>query len=66
MALDSPYTGIVNYRQVAESYRDDFQEAGGSVLTDFQVTHIEMVKESPAESPGGMEYPVVIRNTKVI
>uniref|UniRef100_A0A6I8STQ1 L-2-hydroxyglutarate dehydrogenase, mitochondrial n=1 Tax=Xenopus tropicalis TaxID=8364 RepID=A0A6I8STQ1_XENTR len=50
MALESPYTGIVNYKQVAQSYKDDFCDAGGSVLTDFEVTDIKMVNESPAGS----------------
>ncbi|NXW03633.1 L2HDH protein, partial [Fregetta grallaria] len=50
MALDSPYTGIVNYKQVAQSYAEDFQEAGGTILTDFEVTSMEMAKESSSES----------------
>lgn len=53
MALDSPYTGIVNYKQVAESYAEDFQEAGGTILTDFEVTGMEMAKESSSESADG-------------
>lgn len=53
MALDSPYTGIVNYKQVAESYAEDFQEAGGTILTDFEVTGMEMAKESSSESTDG-------------
>ena len=53
MALDSPYTGIVNYKQVAQSYAEDFQEAGGTILTDFEVTNMEMAKESSSESEDG-------------
>ncbi|XP_053331368.1 L-2-hydroxyglutarate dehydrogenase, mitochondrial [Spea bombifrons] len=64
MALDSPYTGIINYRQVARAYTDDFHDAGGNVLTNFEVTNMEMAKESPAGSEQALEYPVVIRNTK--
>ncbi|XP_075048677.1 L-2-hydroxyglutarate dehydrogenase, mitochondrial isoform X2 [Mixophyes fleayi] len=64
MALDSPHTGIVNYRQVAQSYSDDFRDAGGSVLTSFEVSDIKMLKESSAGSTQGLEYPVVLRNTK--
>ncbi|CAM5152109.1 unnamed protein product [Natator depressus] len=64
MALDSPHTGIVNYRQVALSYAEDFQEVGGAVLTDFEVTDMEMAKESPSESEDGMKYPVIVRNSK--
>ncbi|KAM3919194.1 L-2-hydroxyglutarate dehydrogenase, mitochondrial [Leptodactylus fuscus] len=64
MALDSPYTGIVNYRHVAQSYTDDFHDTGGSVLTGFEVSDIHMVNESPAGSEQGLEYPVVIKNKK--
>ncbi|XP_059998808.1 L-2-hydroxyglutarate dehydrogenase, mitochondrial isoform X4 [Lagenorhynchus albirostris] len=48
-----------------EPYCRDFQEAGGSVLTNFEVEDIKMAKESPSRSKDGMKYPVVIRNTKV-
>ncbi|KAM5339950.1 L-2-hydroxyglutarate dehydrogenase, mitochondrial isoform 2-T2 [Glossophaga mutica] len=64
MAIDCPYTGIVDYRQVALSFAQDFQEAGGSVLTNFEVKGIEMATESPSRSEDGMKYPIVIRNTK--
>ncbi|XP_030071196.1 L-2-hydroxyglutarate dehydrogenase, mitochondrial isoform X2 [Microcaecilia unicolor] len=64
MAIDSPYTGIVNYRQVAQSYAEDFQAAGGSVLTEFEVNNIDMVKESPSGSKEGIKYPVAIRSSK--
>uniref|UniRef100_A0A8C9PGD3 L-2-hydroxyglutarate dehydrogenase, mitochondrial n=1 Tax=Spermophilus dauricus TaxID=99837 RepID=A0A8C9PGD3_SPEDA len=50
MAIDCPYTGIVDYRQVALSFAQDFQEAGGSVLTNFEVKDIEMARESPPRS----------------
>ncbi|NWR25091.1 L2HDH protein, partial [Emberiza fucata] len=53
MALDSPYTGIVDYKQVAQSYARDVQEAGGTILTGFEVTDMEMAKESSAESEDG-------------
>uniref|UniRef100_A0A663LNG0 L-2-hydroxyglutarate dehydrogenase, mitochondrial n=1 Tax=Athene cunicularia TaxID=194338 RepID=A0A663LNG0_ATHCN len=53
MALDSPHTGIVNYKQVAQSYAEDFQEAGGTIFTDFEVTNMEMAKESSSESEDG-------------
>ncbi|XP_030922076.1 L-2-hydroxyglutarate dehydrogenase, mitochondrial [Geospiza fortis] len=64
MALDSPYTGIVDYKQVAQSYARDFQEAGGTILTDFEVTAMEMAKESSAESEDGLKYPVIVRSKK--
>ncbi|KAG7511237.1 L-2-hydroxyglutarate dehydrogenase, mitochondrial [Solea senegalensis] len=62
MALDSPYTGIVDWRMVAFSYGEDFEEAGGKVVTDFEVTDISMVKESPAGSTEGMKYPIAIHD----
>nr|XP_020020598.1 L-2-hydroxyglutarate dehydrogenase, mitochondrial-like [Castor canadensis] len=61
LAIDCPYTGIVDYRQVALSFAQDFQEAGGSVLTDFEVKDIKMADGSK----NGMKYPIVIKNTKV-
>ncbi|XP_016049219.1 L-2-hydroxyglutarate dehydrogenase, mitochondrial [Erinaceus europaeus] len=64
MAIDCPYTGIVDYRQVALSFAKDFQEVGGSVLTSFEVKKIEMAKESPSRSEDGLKYPIVIRNEK--
>ncbi|XP_006731195.1 L-2-hydroxyglutarate dehydrogenase, mitochondrial [Leptonychotes weddellii] len=53
MAIDCPYTGIVDYRQVALSFARDFQEAGGFVLTNFEVKDLEMAKESPSGSKDG-------------
>lgn len=53
MALDSPYTGIVDWRMVALRYGADFEEAGGAVVTDYEVTDISMVKESSAGSAEG-------------
>ncbi|XP_071601213.1 L-2-hydroxyglutarate dehydrogenase, mitochondrial isoform X3 [Heliangelus exortis] len=64
MALDSPYTGIVNYKQVAQSYAEDFQEAGGTILTDFEVTNMEMGQESSSENEDGLKHPVVVRSSK--
>ncbi|XP_077395158.1 L-2-hydroxyglutarate dehydrogenase, mitochondrial isoform X2 [Festucalex cinctus] len=52
MALDSPNTGIVDWRQVALQYGKDFEEAGGKVVTQYEVTDISMATESPA---GGAE-----------
>ncbi|XP_077123451.1 L-2-hydroxyglutarate dehydrogenase, mitochondrial isoform X1 [Ranitomeya variabilis] len=64
MALDSPYTGIVDYRQVARSYTDDFCDAGGSILTGYEVSDVKMMNESSTGSEQDLEYPVVIRNTQ--
>lgn len=55
MALDSPYTGIVDWRMVALRYGKDFEEAGGTVVTESEVNDISMVKESPAGSTEGNE-----------
>ena len=53
MALDSPYTGIVDWRKVALSYGTDFEEAGGTVATEYEVTDISVKKESPAGTTEG-------------
>lgn len=53
MALDSPYTGIVDWRMVALRYGTDFEEAGGTVVTEYEVNDISIVKESPAGSTEG-------------
>ena len=37
MAIHSPYTGIVDYSRVTNSYADDFMNRGGQVYTDFKV-----------------------------
>ncbi|XP_062379125.1 L-2-hydroxyglutarate dehydrogenase, mitochondrial isoform X1 [Sardina pilchardus] len=64
MALDSPYTGIVDWRKVALRYGQDFKEAGGTVATEFEASDITVVRESPARSPEGLKYPIVIRSSK--
>ncbi|XP_053701798.1 L-2-hydroxyglutarate dehydrogenase, mitochondrial [Synchiropus splendidus] len=64
MALDSPYTGIVDWRMVALQYGKDFEEAGGKVVTDYEVNDISMVKESPAGGTEGMKYPIAVKDKK--
>ncbi|XP_073729568.1 L-2-hydroxyglutarate dehydrogenase, mitochondrial isoform X2 [Misgurnus anguillicaudatus] len=64
MALDSPNTGIVDYRLMALSYGKDFQEAGGSVITSFEASDITLAAESPAGSAEGMKYPIIIKSSK--
>nr|XP_057913010.1 L-2-hydroxyglutarate dehydrogenase, mitochondrial [Doryrhamphus excisus] len=65
MALDSPHTGIVDWRQVALQYGKDFEEAGGKVLTEYEVNDISMVKESPAGGAAeGLKYPIGIKDKK--
>ncbi|EGW14422.1 L-2-hydroxyglutarate dehydrogenase, mitochondrial [Cricetulus griseus] len=65
MAIDCPYTGIVDYQQVALSFAQDFQDAGGSILKDFEVKEIEIAKESPSRSKDEMKYPIAVKNSKV-
>uniref|UniRef100_A0A8C9W3P5 L-2-hydroxyglutarate dehydrogenase, mitochondrial n=1 Tax=Scleropages formosus TaxID=113540 RepID=A0A8C9W3P5_SCLFO len=60
MALDSPYTGIVDWRLVSLTYGRDFQEAGGTVVTEFEASDISSVTESPV----GMKYPISVRSSK--
>ncbi|XP_053191274.1 L-2-hydroxyglutarate dehydrogenase, mitochondrial [Scomber japonicus] len=64
MALDSPYTGIVDWRMVALRYGKDFEEAGGTVVTEYEVNDISMVNESQAGSTEGMKYPIAVRDKK--
>ncbi|XP_028995228.1 L-2-hydroxyglutarate dehydrogenase, mitochondrial [Betta splendens] len=64
MALDSPYTGIVDWRTVALRYGTDFEEAGGTVVTEYEVNDIFTVKESPVGSTEGMKHPIGIRDKK--
>ncbi|KAI4804097.1 hypothetical protein KUCAC02_025739 [Chaenocephalus aceratus] len=56
MALDSPYTGIVDWRMVALRYGQDFE--GG-------VNDICSAAESRPGSTEGMKYPIAIRDKKV-
>ncbi|KAG5260487.1 hypothetical protein AALO_G00309940 [Alosa alosa] len=64
MALDSPYTGIVDWRKVALRYGQDFKEAGGTVTTEFEASDITVVRESPARISEGLKYPIAIRSSK--
>ncbi|XP_034053849.1 L-2-hydroxyglutarate dehydrogenase, mitochondrial [Gymnodraco acuticeps] len=64
MALDSPYTGIVDWRMVALRYGQDFEEAGGTVVTESEVNDICSATESQAGSTEGMKYPIAIRDKK--
>lgn len=66
MALDSPYTGIVDWRMVALSYGTDFKEAGGTVVTEYEVNDISMIKESPGGSTEGNKLVVHISVDTVI
>ncbi|XP_043930224.1 L-2-hydroxyglutarate dehydrogenase, mitochondrial [Protopterus annectens] len=64
MAIDSPFTGIVDWRQVTLSYAKEFQELGGAVSTDFEVKDICMAPESPEGSIDGMKPPISIKSSK--
>ncbi|XP_072125464.1 L-2-hydroxyglutarate dehydrogenase, mitochondrial isoform X1 [Mobula birostris] len=64
MALDSPNTGIVDWREVALSYAKDFCEMGGNIETQFEVTDFQSTKESLEGSKDGLKYPITIRSLK--
>lgn len=64
MALDSPYTGIVDWRMVALRYGTDFEEAGGKVVTEYEVNDISTVKESPAGSAEGKKKTTYLESNK--
>ncbi|XP_041131644.1 L-2-hydroxyglutarate dehydrogenase, mitochondrial isoform X2 [Polyodon spathula] len=65
MALDSPYTGIVDWRLVAHTYGKEFQELGGAVIIEFEAADIRMASESPEGTADGMKYPILIKSSKV-
>ncbi|XP_044534156.1 L-2-hydroxyglutarate dehydrogenase, mitochondrial [Gracilinanus agilis] len=50
LALESPHTGIVDYKRVAEAYAEDFCEAGGVLHMGFEVNNIQLVG-SGAQAP---------------
>ncbi|XP_041131643.1 L-2-hydroxyglutarate dehydrogenase, mitochondrial isoform X1 [Polyodon spathula] len=64
MALDSPYTGIVDWRLVAHTYGKEFQELGGAVIIEFEAADIRMASESPEGTADGMKYPILIKSSK--
>ncbi|KAL4656228.1 L-2-hydroxyglutarate dehydrogenase, mitochondrial [Arapaima gigas] len=64
MALDSPHTGIMDWRLVSLTYGRDFQEAGGNVVTEFEASDFSSVTDTPAGSVDGMKYPISIRSSK--
>lgn len=39
-AIHSPYTGIVDYGQVTQSYAEDFKNRNGNIYTGFNVWNI--------------------------
>ncbi|XP_078262202.1 L-2-hydroxyglutarate dehydrogenase, mitochondrial [Rhinoraja longicauda] len=64
MALDSPNTGIVDWRAVSLSYAKDFSEMGGKIETQFEVTDFQTTKESAEGHSGGLKYPITIKSAK--
>uniref|UniRef100_A0A673GGT7 L-2-hydroxyglutarate dehydrogenase, mitochondrial n=1 Tax=Sinocyclocheilus rhinocerous TaxID=307959 RepID=A0A673GGT7_9TELE len=64
MALDSPNTGIVDWQLVALTYGKEFQEVGGTVITDFEASDIKVAAESPAGSAEGLKYPIIIKSSQ--
>ena len=40
MAIHSPNTGVVDYRSVALSFAEDFRQAGGTIVTGFEVSQL--------------------------
>uniref|UniRef100_UPI00398EF702 L-2-hydroxyglutarate dehydrogenase, mitochondrial isoform X2 n=1 Tax=Pristiophorus japonicus TaxID=55135 RepID=UPI00398EF702 len=64
MALDSPQTGIVDWREVALSYAKEFSEMGGIIKTQFEATDFQITKESSEGCTDGLKYPITIRSLK--
>ncbi|XP_048830123.1 L-2-hydroxyglutarate dehydrogenase, mitochondrial [Brienomyrus brachyistius] len=64
MAIDSPYTGIVDWHLVSLTYGRDFQAAGGTVITEFEAAGISSVPESPAGDTSGIKFPISVKSLK--
>uniref|UniRef100_A0A3B3RDY0 L-2-hydroxyglutarate dehydrogenase, mitochondrial n=1 Tax=Paramormyrops kingsleyae TaxID=1676925 RepID=A0A3B3RDY0_9TELE len=64
MAIDSPYTGIVDWHLVSLTYGRDFQAAGGTVITEFEAAAISSVPESPAGDTSGIKFPISVKSLK--
>ncbi|XP_068951304.1 L-2-hydroxyglutarate dehydrogenase, mitochondrial [Petaurus breviceps papuanus] len=47
LALECPSTGIVDYTRVAAAFAEDFREAGGSLLTRFEVSSMQLAPDRP-------------------
>ncbi|XP_014772158.1 L-2-hydroxyglutarate dehydrogenase, mitochondrial [Octopus bimaculoides] len=52
-AIHSPHTGIVDWRQVALSYGENFKKCGGHIFTDFAANKFSMSTEN-------LKYPVTV------
>ena len=46
LAIHSPNTGIVDYRSVALSFAEDFRQAGGTIVTGFELSHLAVDNSS--------------------
>ena len=66
MAIHSPNTGIVDWSQVAQSYAEDFKEAGGTIFTGSKVKcliEIEVLSSVTCDNgPVNSYYCVVYRS----
>ncbi|XP_041352939.1 L-2-hydroxyglutarate dehydrogenase, mitochondrial-like isoform X2 [Gigantopelta aegis] len=59
-AIHSPHTGIVDWGLVTRSYGKTFQQLGGKIYTDYQVTSFTATKESKPGSQDGINFPITI------
>jgi L-2-hydroxyglutarate oxidase len=60
-AIWSPYTGVVNYKQVAAAFADDVREAGGEIILGWKLVGLEggdaqkeaalKLQKMPADAP---------------
>uniref|UniRef100_A0A4X2M1D4 L-2-hydroxyglutarate dehydrogenase, mitochondrial n=1 Tax=Vombatus ursinus TaxID=29139 RepID=A0A4X2M1D4_VOMUR len=57
LALECPSTGIVDYTRVAAAFAEDFQEAGGSLFTRFEVSAVQLAPDLPGA-------PIVLRSAR--
>uniref|UniRef100_UPI00358E0808 L-2-hydroxyglutarate dehydrogenase, mitochondrial-like isoform X1 n=1 Tax=Myxine glutinosa TaxID=7769 RepID=UPI00358E0808 len=59
-ALDSPYTGIVDWKAVAQSYGMDFEAMGGHIRTGFEVQAFKETSEGTEGNEEGIKFPVSV------
>ncbi|KAK3094162.1 hypothetical protein FSP39_024868 [Pinctada imbricata] len=61
-AIHSPHTGIIDYKEVTQSYGKYFEKHGGKIHTNFEVDHFEITPESKGQNNEGLTHPIVIKD----
>ncbi|KAL5008019.1 hypothetical protein ScPMuIL_013600 [Solemya velum] len=59
-AVHSPHTGIIDYREVTQSYGKTFKQHGGQIYTQFEVSQFQRTRESGPGTKTGLHHPVTV------